>query len=76
MNEKTGNLVTHIDGSVHATKTEVRRKDSDQPWMAVSRCGIKFELDDTVEPAVSKGMIAGIMMGDTITCEACKAPNL
>lgn len=75
MNEKTGNLVTHIDGSVHATKTEVGRNGSDRPWMAVSRCGIEFELDDTVEPNVSKDMIAGIMMGDEITCEACKVLN-
>lgn len=78
MTKPYGNTVTHIDGTVHITRMEVRRKDHPESpegpaWMAISKCGIEFRLDGTVEPSVTQNMIEGMMMGDEATCESCKA---
>lgn len=75
MTKLYGNHVTHVDGTVHVTRAEVRRKDDPEgpAWMAISRCGLEFALDETVEPEVTRNMIAGIMMGGEATCESCKA---
>jgi hypothetical protein len=75
MSKSHGNHIVHPDGTVHVTKTEVRRaKDlTGQPWTAISRCGIEFELDETIEPSVTKSMIMGIMAETDATCETCRA---
>lgn len=71
-----GNPITHPDGgTVHITKTEVRQAtDPTSPaWMAISRCGIEFAIDGSVEPSITKDMTMGIMTEADATCETCRA---
>jgi hypothetical protein len=73
MNKPYGNQIVHPDGTVHITKAETRRaKDPEgPPWTAISRCGIQFGLDESIEPDVTKNM--RIMTDADATCEACQA---
>lgn len=67
--------ILHPDGIIHQARTEVRRAadPEGEPWAAISRCGIEFELDESVEPAIAKRMVAGIATDADATCPTCQA---
>ncbi len=74
MNEPDKIRILHPDGTIHVAKTVVyRASNGSLPWMAISRCGVKFEFDENVEPELTKNMVKGIITNNNATCEACEA---